>query len=86
MHVHPSTLTGVVKRLARRGLVRRRSDPRDGRRMLLSLTAAGRAFDVKAAGTIEAAVQSALDQTPGATITAARKMLGALTAELERVE
>ena len=54
LHVHPSTLTGVLKRLERRGLIRRRSDARDGRRFLLGLTERGRRFDVEAEGTVEA--------------------------------
>ena len=38
LHVHPSTLTGVLSRLADRGIVVRRVDPGDGRRALFSLT------------------------------------------------
>ena len=55
LHIDPSTLTGVLQRLARRGLLARRRDPRDGRRVLLTLTAKGRALDVPAAGTVETA-------------------------------
>jgi MarR family transcriptional regulator, 2-MHQ and catechol-resistance regulon repressor len=36
------TLTGVVDRLERRGLVRRRGDPADGRRTFVELTPSGR--------------------------------------------
>src|SRR5438046_6523104 len=32
LHVHPSTLTGVLKRLEARGVLQRRPDPRDARR------------------------------------------------------
>src|SRR2546428_11062395 len=32
LHVHPSTLTGILKRLESRGLLQRRTDPRDARR------------------------------------------------------
>jgi DNA-binding MarR family transcriptional regulator len=35
LHVHPSTLTGVLKRLERRGFIERRPDPRDARRASL---------------------------------------------------
>lgn len=41
--VTPAVITGVVDRLERRGLVRREIDPRDRRRLLLALTAAGHA-------------------------------------------
>ena len=47
LHVHPSTLTGIVKRLESQGLVRRRPDPRDRRRSLLGLTDKGRTLDVE---------------------------------------
>lgn len=40
--VSPSTLTAVVDGLCSRDLVERRSDPSDGRRVLLSITSAGR--------------------------------------------
>jgi DNA-binding MarR family transcriptional regulator len=61
LHVHPSTLTGILKRLGRQGLIRRRSDPRDGRRTLLGLTARGRSLDVQTDGTVEAAVRGVLE-------------------------
>lgn len=48
MHLDPSTVTGVVDRLARRGLVSREPDPSDRRRVILSLTPEGQAT-VKAA-------------------------------------
>src|ERR1700760_1858990 len=32
LHVHPSTLTSILKRLETRGMLQRRSDPRDARR------------------------------------------------------
>ena len=75
LHVHPSTLTGILKRLERQGLIRRRPDPRDGRRLLLSLTDRGRIFDVQTAGTIEAGVERALERTPPERIQAARLAL-----------
>jgi len=36
LHVHPSTLTGVIERLERHALLRRRHDPTDGRRVPLT--------------------------------------------------
>jgi DNA-binding MarR family transcriptional regulator len=39
--ISKGTLTGVVKTLEARGLVRRKAHPDDGRRLLLSLTPAG---------------------------------------------
>src|SRR6185295_6985225 len=34
LHVHPSTLTGVLARLVERGVLTRKADPQDGRRAL----------------------------------------------------
>ena len=41
-HVRPQAIVVIVKDLVRRGLVVRDQDPLDGRRVLISLTAAGR--------------------------------------------
>src|SRR5437870_9585463 len=46
LHVHPSTLTGVLRRLEGRGVLQRRTDPRDARRALFMLTARGRKLDM----------------------------------------
>lgn len=41
LHVHPSTLTGILRRMEQRGYLRRRSDPSDARKIRLSLSAKG---------------------------------------------
>jgi DNA-binding MarR family transcriptional regulator len=82
MHLHPSTVSGLLARLERRGLVVRRPDPRDGRRVRLGLSARGRALDVPAEGTIEAAVAKVLTSFPPSRIAAAREVLGALAGAL----
>src|SRR5262245_21982391 len=41
LQLHPSTITGVLRRLEDRGLIRRRDDPADGRSVRLSTTPAG---------------------------------------------
>lgn len=41
MHLHPSTVVGVVDRLEARQLVIRKPDPEDGRRVRIGLTSAG---------------------------------------------
>ncbi len=43
----PATIQGVVRRLEERGLIARRSDPTDRRRMIPKLTAAGRKIAVR---------------------------------------
>ena len=82
LHVHPSTLTGVLKRLEKRGLLERRSDPLDGRKALFALTEAGKALDVPATGTVEAAVQRALSRMSRARILNTQDVLTALAEEL----
>ena len=83
LHVHPSTLTGIVARLEQQGSIRRRSDPRDRRRTLLGLTERGRRFDVATKGTIEAAVSRAFAKTPARKVRAARDVLLSIADSLE---
>ncbi len=83
LHLDPSTVTPVLKELSRRGLIDRRSDPRDHRRLLVGLTSKGRVLDVPAPGTVESAVQGALEQLPVAKIEAARQVLSAVLGALQ---
>jgi len=82
MHVHPSTLTGVLKRMEKRGLLERKSDPLDGRKALFDLTETGRALDVPAEGTVENAVQRAISRMPRPRLQNAQEVLMALAEEL----
>lgn len=82
LHVHPSTLTGVMRRLEERGYVVRKQDPNDARRALFSLTAKGRMLDAAQAGTVEAAVRRALASIPERKLAAARDVLEAVAREL----
>ncbi|HEU5074377.1 MAG TPA: MarR family transcriptional regulator [Polyangiaceae bacterium] len=86
LHVHPSTLTGILKRLEGQGLIQRRLDARDRRRSLLRLTNKGRRFEVGAEGTVEAAIRHALDRTPAPTIEAARRLLTTIAETLDNLE
>ena len=83
LHLHPSTLTGVFRRLERRGLITRRRDPRDGRRAAFGLSAAGRRLDVATAGTIESELAAVLSTLPARTIGAARDVLRAIATRLQ---
>ncbi len=85
LHVHPSTLTGVLKRLEQRGLVVRRSDPADARRALLDLTAKGRRVDSTRWGTVEGAARKALAKLPPVAMRQTRVVAEAITAELDRL-
>jgi DNA-binding MarR family transcriptional regulator len=82
MHSHPSTLTGVLRRLETRGLLRRASDPSDARRLLFRLTSRGRTIDRIRAGTVEAAVAGTLSAAPRREVLAASKLLGRLASRL----
>jgi DNA-binding MarR family transcriptional regulator len=87
LHLHPSTLTGVLSRLERQGLLSRRAHPSDARKSLLSLTPKGRKLDVDASGTVEARVAQVLARTAPAKVKAARELLteiaGALASSVE---
>lgn len=84
LHLHPSTLTGVLKRLETRGLLERHVDPADGRRALLTLTEKGRAIDAARGGTVEASVRRALGKLPARSVATAREVLERLAAELAK--
>jgi DNA-binding MarR family transcriptional regulator len=83
LHLHPSTLTGVVRRLERQRLLRRRIDPKDARRALLTLTGEGRRINSASEGTVESAVHHALSRTSARDLEAARVVLTALAASLD---
>jgi DNA-binding MarR family transcriptional regulator len=83
LHVHPSTLTGILKRLERQGLIRRRQDPKDRRRTFIGVTEKGLWIDRAAAGTVEAAVEKVLSTATEARIESARTLLTGLAEALE---
>lgn len=85
LHLHPSTLTGVLHRLETRGWVERQRAPGDGRRALLGLTPLGRRLDTRTPGTIETAVEGALRKLTPAQVRAARLVLETLSLELREI-
>ena len=84
LHVHPSTLTGILKRLEQRGIVTRQSDPADARRALLHLSARGRELDLMKTGTVEAGVRRGLSRIAPEKVRIAREVLAILGEELTR--
>lgn len=82
LHVHPSTLTGILKRLEGRGFLQRRNDPRDARRALFSLTVKGRRLDTVRTGLVEQVVRRVLARDPE-KVAAAQEILAALSEELD---
>jgi DNA-binding MarR family transcriptional regulator len=83
LHLHPSTVTGILKRLQRQGLIVRRSDPRDRRRAFLGITEKGRGVDSAGAGTVEAGVEKLIASTSAARLDAAREVLSKLSSALD---
>jgi MarR family transcriptional regulator, organic hydroperoxide resistance regulator len=84
LHVHPSTLTGVLRRLTDRAAIRRSADPRDSRRALFWLTARGRRVDRLRSGTVESAITRALARASSGSRAAARGLLARVAVELVR--
>jgi DNA-binding MarR family transcriptional regulator len=84
MHLHPSTITGMVQRLERRGLVARIAHASDGRRSHLHVTSAG-ARVIQAAGTVEQAARTVLARCPAAKRRAAADVLDRFTRELSKL-
>jgi DNA-binding MarR family transcriptional regulator len=83
LHVHPSTLTGVVQRLMAQRLIARRDDPRDRRRAVLRLTPSGARANARRLGTVESAVADALKGIDRRDRAATRRVLERLARHLE---
>jgi MarR family transcriptional regulator, organic hydroperoxide resistance regulator len=86
LHAHPSTLTGVLRRLERSRAIARHEDPVDGRRALFELTSRGRQIDQERGGTVESAAQRAMRRVGLADISAARRVLKLLSLELRKAK
>lgn len=82
LHIHPSTLTGILKRLEGRNIIERSADPDDARRALFSLTTRGKDLDGVRLGTVEATVRRALTKIPPRKVSAAREVLSTLAGVL----
>jgi MarR family transcriptional regulator, organic hydroperoxide resistance regulator len=85
LHVHPSSLTGMLRRLEEAELLRRESDPFDRRRALLELTRRGLRLNEQRKGTIEAAVAKALSRMSKERVAATKLVLKAMAAALEEL-
>jgi DNA-binding MarR family transcriptional regulator len=83
LHVHPSTLTGVLQRLIAQRLLGRSHDPSDRRRAVLRLTKRGARVNAAREGTVEAAIANALDGTSDRDRTATKRVLERLAAHLD---
>jgi MarR family transcriptional regulator, organic hydroperoxide resistance regulator len=84
LHVHPSTLTGVLQRLVDQKLLSRVSHRDDRRRSLLHLTARGARVNRPMAGIVETAIAAALRSLDPRDALCAERALTAIAASLER--
>ena len=84
LHLHPSTLTGVLRRLEAQALVARTSDPEDRRRTVLRLTRRGARASASTKGTVEGAVAVAFARTGQNHRAATRRFLDQLATCLDR--
>lgn len=82
LHIHPSTLTGMMKRLVDRGYMKTRFDAADRRRLQLEVTAKGVKVLRETGPTIESSVAAALKETPDDDVVIARAFLERLVAAL----
>ena len=85
VHLHPSTITGILQRLVQKRLLVRERDRRDGRRVRLRVRPQASRFTGMTSGTIEAAVRRTLARMPPRRIRETRELLAALVAALEVV-
>jgi MarR family transcriptional regulator, organic hydroperoxide resistance regulator len=83
LHVSPGTLSSALRRLEKKGLLTRRPDAADRRRILVDLTPRGRLLDRPTRRTVESAVRAALAELPPSKILSAKQVLVALARHLE---
>lgn len=84
VRLHPSTITGILKRLTKKKLLMRAPDPVDTRRARLRIQPAARRFTQRTRGTVEHAVERALKRMPSRSVNAARDVLAAIATSLEQ--
>lgn len=83
LHLHKSTVTGILQRLEEQRLIKRTVDGSDKRRSRLHLTHRGRRISTTKGPTIERAVQRALSGVTGTAIEGAGQVLAAIAGRLQ---
>lgn len=83
LQVHPSTLVGVIDRLAARGLVSRTQDPVDRRRVSIALTQAGAALRDGAPHPAQGRLLHGLRAMKAGEVAELHQALGRLVAAME---
>lgn len=84
IELHPSTLTGILRRLEERGLIARGSHPHDARRAVLRLTPMGQRLNRTREHTVEAAVSRSLAELDRTTVRTTQRALDVVIAHLRR--
>ncbi|MFO0667720.1 MAG: MarR family transcriptional regulator [Polyangiaceae bacterium] len=84
LHVDRGTLSTMLARLEARGLIERRQDTTDRRRVRVGLTSRGRSLDVPDEETVEGAVEEAIHAADPEDVRGTERVLSALVAQLER--
>jgi DNA-binding MarR family transcriptional regulator len=84
IQLHPSTITGILQRLASRRLLARDTDPNDNRRVRLRLLPRAQTFTRTASGPVERAVRRALDQLGDSQVRTARTVLTQVAMALDQ--
>ncbi len=84
LRLHPSSVTILLNRLEKNGLLERTRDPEDGRRVNLRLTARGERVASHTEGTVENAMKAALRGISSEKLAAASEVLTAISRELGR--
>lgn len=82
LRLHPSTITGVLVRLERRTLVKRRAHAHDRRRAHLFVTPAGRRLNRPIRGTVEDAIKLLLGRVGRERLVVAKAVLTQLAESL----
>jgi DNA-binding MarR family transcriptional regulator len=83
VHLHPSTITGVLQRLVKKGLLKRQRDSKDSRRVRLHSQPGAKALAATSARTVESAVTRALAKMPAQRVRHAREVLSSIAEALE---
>lgn len=84
LHLDRGSVSAALARLEDKGLLVRRTDPADRRRVTLGLTAKGRGLDRPTKHTIESAVEQLLRVTRKPDLETTARVLAALAQALER--
>ncbi len=83
VRLHPSTITGIVQRLEKKGLLTRERNARDQRRVHLTVGRHAKRMAGRSKGTVESAVEQALGCVSADRVDAAREVLSAIAEWLE---